>query len=91
LTTGFSDNIGNGLTGNALVTIQRYQCGDANGDTFINIIDALAIARQIIGLPPPPSITPVADVNGNGEISIVDALHIARHSVGFTVIETCLM
>lgn len=91
LTNGVSQNIGNGLTGNAMVTVQRYQCGDANGDTFINIIDALSIARQIIGLPPPPSITPVADVNTNGEISIVDAMHIARYSLGLVVVGTCLM
>jgi hypothetical protein len=68
-------------------------CGDANGDVMVNIIDALAVARKVAGLPPPPTIeTTWADVDKSGTISIVDALHIARYSVGLvTPPEVCVI
>jgi hypothetical protein len=50
----------------------------------VNIVDALAIARKLVGLPPPPTIDEVlADVNVNKDgVSIADALQIARYSIG---------
>ena len=66
-------------------------CGDANGDGGVSIVDALAIARHVAGLPPPPAVdTDAADVNADGSISIVDALLIARSVAGLSVVGSCL-
>jgi hypothetical protein len=77
----------------ATVNVSPALCGDANGDVMVNIIDALAVARKVAGLPPPPTIeTTWADVDKSGTISIVDALHIARYSVGLvTPPEVCVI
>jgi len=58
-------------------------CGDADGNGMVNIVYALAVARKVLGLPPPPTIDVVlADVNTDGNVDINDALQIARYSVG---------
>ena len=58
----------------------------------MNIIDALAVARSVAGLPPPPTVDPAAaDVNGDGVVNIIDALLIARFVAGLPVTGTCLM
>lgn len=58
-------------------------CGDADGNNVVNIVDALAVARNVVGLPPPPLVDVVlADVNENGNVDINDALFIARYEVG---------
>jgi len=86
------DNIGLNTRG-ATVNVSSGICGDANGDVTVNIIDALAVARKVAGLPPPPTIeTTWADVDKNGTISIVDALHVARYAVGLvTPPEVCVI
>jgi hypothetical protein len=84
-------NIGNLATRSATVKIDNYKCGDADGNGAVNIVDALAIARQVVGLPPPPTVNPqAADVNGDGIVGIADAMFIARNSVGLLVVGTCL-
>lgn len=58
-------------------------CGDSDGNRAVNIVDALAIARKLVGLPPPPTIDDLlADTNENGRLDINDALFIARYSIG---------
>jgi hypothetical protein len=90
--------VGNGASRGSNVAISAGICGDADGNSQVNIIDALSIARKVAGLPPPPTInTMLGDVDRNGTgtntapvnpgsaVKIVDALHIARHSVALQV------
>jgi hypothetical protein len=85
-------NIGLNTRG-ATINVSSGICGDANGDVIVNIIDALAVARKVAGLPPPPTIEITwADVDKSGTISIVDALHVARYAVGLvTPPEVCVI
>ena len=72
------------------VTISPGICGDADGNGAVNIVDALAIARRAVGLPPPPTVNTLwADVNQNSITNITDAMLIARYSVGMLVVGTC--
>jgi len=71
----------------AVVKVSHGKCGDSDGNNVVNIVDALAIARKVVGLNPPPTVdTILADVDQNGTVSITDALYIARYSVGLTVV-----
>jgi len=55
--------------------------GDVNGDSLVDIVDALLTAQYYVGLG--VSINPVsADANCDGSVDIVDALLIARYYVG---------
>jgi len=72
-------------------SVIQYLCGDANNDSKVNITDALAVARQVAGLPPPPSINTIAaDTDKNGQITIADALNIAQRAVGLILSGNCL-
>ena len=76
----------------ATVTISPGLCGDADGNDLVNIVDALAVARKVVGLQPPPTVdVTLADVNVNKDgVTIADALHIARYSVGLVLVpEVC--
>lgn len=82
LETLYGDTIGLGASG-ATVTISPGICGDSDGNTAVNIVDALSVARNVVGLPSPPTVDSVlADVNENDDVDINDALFIARFSVG---------
>jgi hypothetical protein len=65
------------------VTITRAMFGDVNVDGIIDIIDALLIARDYVGLTTPQYNRCLADYNRNGTIDIVDALMVAQYYVGF--------
>lgn len=67
-----------------------FLCGDADGNSVVNIVDALAVARKVVNLPPPPAVTEMADVDSNGQIAVADALNIAKFAIGLTVSNTCL-
>lgn len=89
LTNAVGEPLGSAATG-ATVTISTGLCGDSDGNASVNIVDALAISRYLVGLPPPPTVnSTLADVNRSGTVSIVDALHIARYAVGLVVTGTC--
>jgi arabinogalactan endo-1,4-beta-galactosidase len=62
--------------------------GDVNGDGSINIIDALVVAQNYVGLQPNPFYGEAADIDENGSIDIVDALLIARYYVGLIPLPT---
>ena len=64
-------------------------CGDANGDTQTNIVDALFIAQATVGLRAGVGCPVRADVNGSHSVDIVDALFIAQHTVGLRLTLTC--
>jgi lysophospholipase L1-like esterase len=56
--------------------------GDVNGNSSVDIVDALLIAQYYVGLNPAGFVATNADVNCNGAIDIVDALLIAQYYVG---------
>ena len=56
--------------------------GDVNGDSKINIIDALMIAQFSVGLNPTGFNYSRADVTCDGNVNIIDALKIAQFTVG---------
>lgn len=56
--------------------------GDVNSDGTIDIIDALIIAQDYVGLNPANFNPDLADTNCDGQINIVDALLIAQYYVG---------
>ncbi|MBN2442631.1 MAG: glycoside hydrolase family 9 protein [Spirochaetales bacterium] len=58
--------------------------GDVNSDGSIDIIDALLVAQDYVGLSPATFNPAYADTNCNGNIDIVDALLIAQYYVGLT-------
>jgi arabinoxylan arabinofuranohydrolase len=56
--------------------------GDANSSGTIDIVDALIIAQEYVGLNPSPYDAVCADVNCSGTVDIVDALLVAQYYVG---------
>jgi hypothetical protein len=56
--------------------------GDVNQDLSIDIVDALLIAQQYVGLEPPNFDRSLADVDCSDKIDIVDALLVAQMYVG---------
>ncbi len=63
--------------------------GDVSGDGEINVVDALFVARHVVGLSVSDFDASAADVNCDGEVNIVDALFIARKAVGLPVTGWC--
>jgi len=63
-----------------LIFGQNY--GDVNGDSFVDIVDALIVAQYYTGLDPFGYIPGSADVDKNGVIDIIDALLIGRYYEG---------
>jgi hypothetical protein len=56
--------------------------GDVNGSGSIDIVDALLIAQEYVGLDPSNYNTACADVNCSDSVDIVDALLVAQMYVG---------
>ncbi|MBN2737957.1 MAG: hypothetical protein JXR70_13310 [Spirochaetales bacterium] len=55
--------------------------GDVDNNALVNIVDALLIAQQYVGLPVENFDITQADVNGSHSVDIVDALLIAQYYV----------
>ncbi|MEW6570083.1 MAG: LamG-like jellyroll fold domain-containing protein, partial [Nitrospirota bacterium] len=62
---------------------------NVNGDSKVDIVDALLVARYAAGLPVDNFIPEAGDVNCDGEINIVDALLISRKVAGLPVPNWC--
>ena len=68
-----------------------YACqGDANMDGVVDIADAVAISRYVVGLITltDPALK-AADVNDDGVVDIADAVKINRYIVGLDSLEDC--
>ncbi len=63
--------------------------GDVTGEGNIDIIDALAVARYVVGLQVNSFHPEAADVNCDGKLNIIDALSIARKALGLPVRGWC--
>lgn len=57
-------------------------CGDVNGDQQVDIVDALFIAQQTVGLRPVLPCPDQGEVREDNTVDIVDALFIAQFTVG---------
>ena len=57
-------------------------CGDVNGDGQVDIVDALFIAQNTVGLRDALACTAQGDVRPDQSVDIVDALFIAQFTVG---------
>jgi lysophospholipase L1-like esterase len=64
-------------------------CGDVDSNGNVDIIDALLIARQYVGMNPSIFDATVADVNADGSVNIVDALRVAQYYVGLITELSC--
>ena len=57
--------------------------GDVNGDDAVNIIDAMYLAKHVLGIAGfEEIIVGAADVDGDGVIDIADAMYLAKHVLG---------
>ena len=63
--------------------------GDVNSDGVIDIVDALIIAQDYVGLNPANYNPQAADTNCDGSVDIIDALLVAQFYVGLIVIFPC--
>lgn len=59
--------------------------GDVNGSSEVDILDALMIARYVVGYNDAGFNATLADVDENGIITIVDALIVAQYDVGLII------
>ncbi|MBN2442623.1 MAG: CotH kinase family protein [Spirochaetales bacterium] len=64
------------------IIIHAQSLGDVNTDGSINIIDALIISQEYVGLNPASFHAEYADVDASGAADIIDALLIAQFYVG---------
>ncbi len=56
-----------------------YVCGDLDGDSLVNITDAIFILNRIFRGGPPPSDEKVGDVNCDDKLDISDAVYIIQY------------
>jgi hypothetical protein len=70
------------LLSGSIAAIQAQSLGDVNISDKIDILDALAVARYVIGLNPSVFNPAFADVNCSAAIDVIDALLIAKFSAG---------
>jgi hypothetical protein len=66
----------------SISSFAQSSIGDVNGDSIVDIVDALLIAQFYVGLSPSPFNQSTADTNCDSSIDIVDALLIAQFYVG---------
>ena len=66
----------------AALTVDELQLGDVNGDSELDIADAVCIVNHIIGKPTVVFMENVADANLDEEIDIADAVRIVNLIIG---------
>ncbi|MBN1217097.1 MAG: SBBP repeat-containing protein [Candidatus Lokiarchaeota archaeon] len=80
--TGSSDTTDNLMLNKITYSDGDLKMGDVNGDSIVDIIDALLIAQYYVGLNPSGMKYPeLADVNNDNSIDIVDSLLVASNYV----------
>lgn len=76
-------------TATAAPTTAPYRKGDVNHSGTVDIVDALMIAQNYVGLNPANFDSSLADVNCSGAVDIVDALMTAQYYVGLIASFPC--
>ena len=65
------------------VTVQSVLSGDVNGDGSVDTIDAIRLAKYLVGLVElTDAQMKAADVNGDGSVDTIDAIRLAKYLVG---------
>ncbi|MBN2227149.1 MAG: VCBS repeat-containing protein [candidate division Zixibacteria bacterium] len=61
-----------------------YECGDANDDEAINLLDILFLIDHVYGTPqgPPPDPPEAGDANADGNINLLDILYLIDYLYG---------
>ena len=65
-----------------LQIIRPYVCGDANGDTAINIGDAVYLVSYIFKFTAPPRFIDAGDANCDGSVNIADVVYLTNYVFG---------
>ena len=66
------------VNADARVVATFFKSGDANGDGYVTLADAVAVVNYILGNPSEDFNASNADVDGNGSITITDAVSIVN-------------
>ena len=66
------------------ITVESYILGDVNGNSKVDIGDAVSIVNHMVGKQSETFIEKAADTNKNGKIDIGDAVTIVNYMVGKT-------
>ena len=66
------------------ITVENYILGDVNGNSMVDIGDAVSIVNYLVGKPSATFIEKAADTNKNGQTDIGDAVTIVNFLVGKT-------
>ena len=66
------------VNADARVVATFFKSGDANGDGYVTLADAVAVVNYILGNPSENFNASNADVDGNGSITITDAVSIVN-------------
>lgn len=64
------------------VTIEDYVKGDVDGDTEVDLADAVIVINHYVGKPVTTFIAEAADVDGDGAVDLADAVKIINYYVG---------
>ena len=77
-------------TPNAIAAALPGVCGDLNGDSQVNVFDAIITLQIIVGLvTPTPTQLVLADLNRDRAINVFDAITLLQIIVGLVTIDTC--
>ena len=60
-------------------SLQIRLVGDLNGDSTVDILDAILLVKAYGSTPASPNWNPNADLNGDGVVDIYDAIILANH------------
>ena len=77
------------VSGARTVDVIRTIKGDVDGNPGVTMIDAMYLAKHVVGLPGFETIDEyAADVDGNPSVTMIDAMYLAKHVVGLPGFET---
>jgi hypothetical protein len=79
-----NDDVSTGCFFSGSVTVFNRPIGDANGDTFVNVLDILATIDHIFGNTPTPFFDELVDINSDETINVLDILEIQDIILGTT-------
>ena len=84
-TVATGDKLGIYVDGKLVESKEIVIYGDANGDSKVNVLDAIIINRYTINLSKINDICMIgADVNRDGKVNVLDAIIINRYTIGLS-------